>query len=153
MLDLDLGDASGRDGRLNETDGKFPNLERSDRHAVTRARAAAPVVRLVVPLTMVAPFTPIAAFALIVIGVPAFVMRGRRRGPLLVAELRNLAAEPVDKRMHLVRGNHRMRWRWCVTAKLGMGLMGEMRERRPVQERVVVGMMPLGHEDLPFFFG
>jgi hypothetical protein len=154
-LYLDLGDASRDDRRLDETNGKLPNLERPDRRPVPRASSAA-VVRLVVVAPVFAALCAVATFALVVLGVPALVVRGRvrwrggvvLRALLMLSNLRELTAEAVKHRMHLVRRNHRV-GRRGVGAGLWMGMgMRSVREGRRVlrvKECVVIRVVTLSH--------
>jgi hypothetical protein len=154
-LHFDLGDATRGDRRLDEPDGKLPNLERPDRRPVPRATSAA-VVRLVVVTPVFAALRPVATLALVVLSVPALVMRGSmgwRRGVvlrtlLMLSDLGELTAEAVKHGMHLVGRNHRV-GRWGVRAGLWMGKgMRSVRERRRVlrvKECIVIRVMTLGH--------
>ena len=100
---LDLGDSPRGNRRLNETDGKFANLERPDRRSVPRTSPAT-VVRLVVMLPVFTALGPVATLALVVLGVPALVMgrgmrwrRGMRlRTLLMLSDLGELAAKAVE---------------------------------------------------------
>jgi hypothetical protein len=154
-LHFDLGDATRGDRRLDEPDGKLPNLERPDRRPVPRASAAA-VVRLVVVTSVLAALRPVATLALVVLGVPALVMRGsmgRRRGVvlrtlLMLSDLGELTAEAVKHGVHLVGRNHRVgrrRVRACL--RMGMGMRGVRKRRRVLRmkEGVVIRVMTLGH--------
>jgi hypothetical protein len=154
-LYFDLGDATRGDRRLDEPDGKLANLERPDRRPVPRAPPA-PIVRLVVVTSMLAALRPVATLALVVLGVPALVVRGSmgwRRGVvlrtlLMLPNLRELTAEAMEHGMHLVSRNHRVgRRRVRAGLRVGKG-MRRVRERRRVlrvKECVVIRVMTLGH--------
>jgi hypothetical protein len=134
-LHLDLCEPPGGDRGLDEAHGEFPNLERPGGHSLPRTSPTGPgVVRFAVVLPMLASFRAFATLTVVVVSIPALVVRrGRRevmggRLPLCVlTDLRHLAAEAVEHLVHLVHRNHGVLRR--RVAALGMGSVGTVGQR------------------------